>query len=525
MNLPVTQHEVQLNDGAFIVSMTDPHGVIQYANDEFIRVSGYLESELLGQPQNILRHPEMPAAAFADLWATIKQGLPWHGMVKNRCKNGDHYWVDANITPVMEAGQIVGYVSIRSKPSRAQIDEAIYVYESVNKGKTLAEATSYRPWRFMPSLPFAARFLIGYSLVALVFIVFMLAAHFAPGSSSTLLLVGGILGLVLSQVMAWLTGRDIRVHLGGDPEVAIEAVRQFAQGNIRHEVRTALGDNASLLGQMRHMQSRLKGMINRIRFDSDRVDRDAKVFAQASHEISKTSHELAINADAQQNSVERMASAIMELSASISEVTTNVQSSQVLAKEASQATLEGDRAGEAAMEAMAQVETSTEQVVQAVRVIQDIARQTNLLSLNAAIEAAKAGQHGKGFAVVADEVRKLAERSAMAAKEIAQLIEESNRSVALGKNTVQEAVQALDRIRENIEQVARVTEEIGASAGEQSTASAEVAQQVELGAQKASENAAASLELSATVDDNMKTSDQLARTAEGLMDLVKQFRT
>src|SRR4051812_38243042 len=104
----VTQNEVEVMDDQAIVSKTDLDGNIVYVNPYFIQVSGYSAEELLGAPQNIVRHPDMPAAAFADLWASIKSGTPWTGIVKNRCKNGDHYWVRANVTPIRESGRTVG---------------------------------------------------------------------------------------------------------------------------------------------------------------------------------------------------------------------------------------------------------------------------------------------------------------------------------------------------------------------------------------------------------------------------------
>src|SRR6476661_5214254 len=102
MNLPVTQREYELQDGQAIVSKTDTHGNITYVNAYFIEVSGFAEEELLGAPQNLVRHPDMPVEAFADMWATLKDDRPWTGLVKNRRKNGDHYWVLANVTPVRE---------------------------------------------------------------------------------------------------------------------------------------------------------------------------------------------------------------------------------------------------------------------------------------------------------------------------------------------------------------------------------------------------------------------------------------
>jgi len=671
LNQPVTQTERQVKEGAFLVSMTDPRGMITYANDEFVRLSGFTNEELMGQPHNILRHPDMPAVAFKDLWDTVKAGKPWHGMVKNRCKNGDFYWVDANVTPVVEHGQIMGYVSIRSKPSRSQIAEADRIYKLINSGKSMEEAL-IKPWIPFPAMKFRTRII---AVVGFVLGIFMLVGalnyasfqgvgrtaqetreeflptallademayqtvqvqqfltdasltkkreamseaaeaakafkkaqgEFLLASRKDLSNVKLVEGLAkefdafyakggamaeayltnstasaaalmeefdkasakiskelrelrakeIKDVNAYLEGmtkesnrglniialgtlfavgiggflflfliRILRIQLGGDPAEAIEVVRAMGNGDMRVETEARAGEQDSLLGNLRTMQSRLKGMINRIRFDALRVTDNAVSFSSSTHEISTTSTELARIAEDQRVSVERMASAMTELSASIIEVSQNVRASQKQAQEAVEAAKAGDEAGAEALKAMAQVEQATAQVVQAVRVIQEIARQTNLLSLNAAIEAAKAGAQGKGFAVVAEEVRKLAERSGHAAKEIAQLIEGSNEAVAQGRSTVQLAVGALDQIREHIGQVTSMSLEIAAASDEQASASAEVAQQVELGAHKAQENASAAIQLSATVTTSAKTSDQLAATADGLTNLMERFRT
>ncbi|MBE7528049.1 PAS domain-containing protein [Betaproteobacteria bacterium PRO4] len=134
VNMPVTNVEHEMKDGEFLVSMTTPKGVITYINEPFIRMSGFTGQELIGQAHNIIRHPDMPQEAFKDFWDTIKQGRPWSGMVKNRSKDGSYYWVYANATPIKEHGKITGHMSVRSKPSREQIQEAETLYRQMRDG-------------------------------------------------------------------------------------------------------------------------------------------------------------------------------------------------------------------------------------------------------------------------------------------------------------------------------------------------------------------------------------------------------
>ncbi|OIP99533.1 MAG: hypothetical protein AUK35_06570 [Zetaproteobacteria bacterium CG2_30_46_52] len=131
-NVPVIDLERTFDEREFLVSKTDTKGRILYCNKAFINISGFTEEELLGQPHNIVRHPDMPEAAFQDLWDTVQNGREWHGIVKNRCKDGGFYWVDAPVTPSVNASnQTVGYMSIRRKPSAQQIEDAKRLYATM----------------------------------------------------------------------------------------------------------------------------------------------------------------------------------------------------------------------------------------------------------------------------------------------------------------------------------------------------------------------------------------------------------
>jgi PAS domain S-box-containing protein len=134
-NLPVSDREVVMSDDITIVTKTDLKGRITYANDDFIQISGFDRDELLGQSHNLVRHPDMPEEAFADLWRTIQAGKPWNGLVKNRCKNGDYYWVNAHVAPIDENGSIVGYTSMRTKPGRPQVEAAAQLYAEMREGR------------------------------------------------------------------------------------------------------------------------------------------------------------------------------------------------------------------------------------------------------------------------------------------------------------------------------------------------------------------------------------------------------
>ncbi|HRQ80120.1 MAG TPA: methyl-accepting chemotaxis protein [Azospirillaceae bacterium] len=134
-NGPVTNREIEMGEDDVLVSKTDTGGRITFGNEAFVKISGYARDELMGAPHNMVRHRDMPKEAFANLWATIKAGRPWEGLVKNRAKNGDHYWVRANATPIIENGQTTGYISIRSKPTKEETVRADRIYADIREGR------------------------------------------------------------------------------------------------------------------------------------------------------------------------------------------------------------------------------------------------------------------------------------------------------------------------------------------------------------------------------------------------------
>jgi len=146
MNQAVTGVEQEVPEGVTIVSQTDLHGTIISVNNTFVRISGYSREELIGQPHSLLRHPDVPKAAFKDLWQTIQAGKPWTQFVKNRCKNGDHYWVEANVTPVLKKGEVVGYLSVRRCITDEQKQAAEAAYKAINAGKVSLKNGYVNTW-------------------------------------------------------------------------------------------------------------------------------------------------------------------------------------------------------------------------------------------------------------------------------------------------------------------------------------------------------------------------------------------
>jgi methyl-accepting chemotaxis protein len=340
-------------------------------------------------------------------------------------------------------------------------------------------------------------------------------------SSVTSVIILIIVAFILSIIVAVIISNYFRGQIAKLDSWIGEVANRNLTVQPKAEYRDELGHMSGALG---NMIAELRRLIQSVATNVDGVASGSTELSAAAEEMSSTTDEIAKSTDSQRAGAERIAAAMTELSASIDEVSQNAQGSMTQLEQAIDATHQGNLAGEATKTAMDDITQTTGRIAQAIGVIQEIANQTNLLSLNAAIEAAKAGEQGKGFAVVAEEVRKLAERSGTSAKEIAKYNIEARNSVERGSEMVASTVELLHKIRASLDQFAVRTRESVASTGEQATAGADVAKQIDHSANESTAIASAASEMAATTGEIARTASDLAQYANDLHGQVRQFR-
>lgn len=373
----------------------------------------------------------MPASAFADLWRTIRAGQPWRGLVKNRTKNGDYYWVNAFVTPVTQNGHPVGYVSVRTAPSRQQVSEAEALYRDVQEGRTSFPAT-----RFVPPVGgiFRQSWLYATGLALLV-----LAAQAAGGVAGW-----GLAGVAAIGGVLWAGILDLRIL---HPLKALhQAVVQLDEGNLSTSFQGQGKSLAPLFCQLEALRIHLRATFADVLVSSEEMERRAL-------ELDKAFNALAHASQEQSERFGEITAAMEELSVSISEIAVGtdislkaVHETDQMAQETLVTLQEGNRSSSQVAVAVKQAQVKIAAVNADIvsvggfaKVIKEIADQTNLLALNASIEAARAGEQGRGFSVVADEVRNLADRTTAGTAEI-------NTTVTAVVARTQEAVDAMDHV-------------------------------------------------------------------------------
>lgn len=510
VNLPITSREVTLSRGDNLLTTTNLKGAITYANPAFERISGYTQEEMLGKNHNLIRHPHMPPLAFEQMWATIRSGKSWMGLVKNRCKNGDFYWVNAYVSPVKRDGEIIEYQSVRTKPDARQVAAAERCYARLLQNETPLALR-------LPTLNLATG--LGLTMLLLFLLVGWAAVGLAGMAAAT---VGPLFAVLwtLAQLAIYFFLRPLGQLADTAREVGDNPLGQYLYTGSRNEIgaiRFALemqkAEAAALVGRMADAAAKLQ---------------------HESHELVEAVRAASQGNQRQQQETDQVATAVEEMAASIQEVTRNAHASAQAANDADGEVRDGQSVVAASRDITQILEARINEVSAVIGslaeksqeigivtdVINGIAEQTNLLALNAAIEAARAGEQGRGFAVVADEVRGLAGRTQQSTASIGGLIqgfqEDARSAVKAMQAGLQQVAESVDKAKDAAEALEGINRKVAAISG----SSAQIATAVEEQSAVSDEIMNSLVRIRTVTNENAATALQSQVNAEGMAGLA-----
>lgn len=536
-----------------IVSEANLKGDILNVNEKFLEVSKYSREELIGKGHNTTRHPDMPKEVFRDMWSTIGRGKMFRGVVKNLAKDGTPYYVDAVIAPIMgDNGKPKKYIGVRYDITETEIerqnmkgvinaiDSSFAYIEFDTKGNILKANNN-----FFKAMGYVENEIKGQHHKMFCDKEYVRTEEYSQlwkdlgeGKSKQ----GRFKRFDRSGKELWLQavyapvtdemGRVIKViKIATDitaqvelenavkkkaeddqrkVDCLLESVNKASQGDLTAEIVVSGSEAIDQLGLgVKKMISDLRGVISK-------VVASTHTFAQSTTDISSKSSSVAQGSQSLGATVEEMNASVEELTASIDLIAENTKSANQLAQATQKEAEIGSEALKRSIEAMELINKSSEDISEIIKVISEIASQTNLLAFNAAIEAARAGEHGLGFSVVADEVRKLAERSSQAAKEISKLISESVKRVQQGSDVSRQAGEAFQKIVVGVGKTGQSISEISCAAEEQSSAAKEVSTSIAQIAEETEKAAIASESIA-------HGSKELSKESQELSSIVMKF--
>lgn len=579
-NFPITGYNVNYNDDAILISATDKKGIVNYVNEDFIRISGFEWDEIVGKSHNEVRHPDMPPEAFADMWDNIKQGLPWQGIVKNRCQNGDHYWVDAYVTPIFDNGEIAGYQSVRTKPTSQQVEEAEKHYAKVKSGNAKFKKRNMNPVKI-------STMMLTTVLMMMVFIIGFIGMNIYESAQLKELLNQGVdqnthlinqwneatssmktvpdalkpfdelikkdesgnlvkqaqsiqkdfvtalIGIGIFMLVMAVVAYVILIKMVFKPLVDTgETLRKVAGGQFREKVHVGTRNEIGMIEEsVKLLQVR---MLNVFGFFSTSVNQ----LNMKAAELSESGQTTLQGTETQQHKIDTVAAAMNEMAASVQEVARNasdtansVQLSQEATQKGVQAVTEvkteisalSERIHESS-DHISSLSEDGKQIETILVVINEIAEQTNLLALNAAIEAARAGEHGRGFSVVAEEVRVLASKTKESTIEIQGKIDNLRSGIETTIHSMSEGQSQMESVERQSNRAQEALTEIQSFASTIAEMSHQTASATEEQSSVASEMDMNITQISGYADQTTENTRQVAELGTSLDKMSKDLK-